>query len=48
VRALLLKRGCSFVFIGPVASAENTFVLPPVNDGNKARVKKAIPNPPIH
>lgn len=36
-----------FVLIGPVASAENTFMLPPTSDGRMAIVKKTIPKPPI-
>ena len=43
----MLSRGCIFVFIGPVASAENTFMLPPTSDGNMAMVKNTIPRPPI-
>ena len=42
------SRGCSFVFIGPVASAENTFTEPPTIDGNMAMVKNTMPRPPIH
>ena len=34
--------------MGPVASAENTFTLPPTSEGMMAMVKNTIPNPPIH
>ena len=46
--ALVLSRGCIFVLIGPVASAEKTRMLPPTNDGKTAMVKNTIPSPPIH
>ena len=46
--ALVLSRGCIFDFIGPVASAANTFMLPPTIDGKMAMVKNTIPKPPIH
>ena len=46
--ALVLRRGCSLVLIGPVASAANTFTLPPTNEGRRAMVKNTIPKPPIH
>ena len=40
--------GCSFDFIGPVASAAKTFTEPPTSEGNTAMVKNTIPRPPIH
>ena len=46
--AVVDSRGWSFVFIGPVASAANTFTDPPTIDGKMAMVKNTIPNPPIH
>ena len=46
--ALVERRGCSFDLMGPVASAANTFMLPPTIDGSTAMVKNTIPNPPIH
>ena len=46
--ALVESLGCNFDFIGPVASAANTFMLPPTIDGSTAMVKNTIPNPPIH
>ena len=46
--ALVLSLGCSLLFIGPVASAENTFTEPPTSDGSRAMVKNTMPNPPIH
>ena len=42
------RRGCIFDRMGPVASAANTFTLPPTNCGSSATVKNTIPNPPIH
>ena len=35
------------LLIGPVASAANTFVLPPTTCGSTAMVKNTIPKPPI-
>ena len=46
--AVVLNRGCIFARIGPVASAENTFTLPPTREGMMAMVKNTIPKPPIH
>ena len=46
--AVVLNRGCIFARIGPVASAENTFTLPPTSEGMIAIVKNTIPSPPIH
>ena len=46
--ALVLSLGWSFDFIGPVASAANTFMLPPTIEGSMAMVKNTIPRPPIH
>ena len=46
--ALVLRRGCIFDLMGPVASAAKTFTLPPTIDGRMAMVKKTIPSPPIH
>ena len=46
--AVVPSLGCIFALIGPVASAENTFTLPPTSDGMMAIVKNTIPNPPIH
>ena len=42
------RRGCIFERMGPVASAANTFMLPPTNEGSTAMVKKTMPRPPIH
>ena len=44
----MLRRGCSLLRSGPVASAEKTFTVPPTIDGSMAMVKKTIPSPPIH
>ena len=46
--ALVVSRGCILARIGPVASAANTFTLPPTSDGRMAMVKNTIPKPPIH
>ena len=46
--AVALSRGCIFERMGPVASAENTFMVLPTIDGRIAMVKKTIPRPPIH
>ena len=46
--AVVESLGCIFALIGPVASAANTFTLPPTSDGKIAMVKNTIPNPPIH
>ena len=45
---MVVSLGCIFAFTGPVASAANTFTLPPTNDGKMAMVKNTIPKPPIH
>ena len=42
------SRGCILERMGPVASAANTFTLPPTSDGNSATVKNTMPRPPIH
>ena len=44
----MLRRGCSLLRIGPVASAENTLTEPPTIDGSTAIVKYTMPSPPIH
>ncbi len=44
----MLRRGCSLLRIGPVASAENTLTEPPTIDGSTAIVKNTMPSPPIH
>ena len=46
--AVVFSRGCILARIGPVASAENTRMLPPTSEGIMAMVKNTIPNPPIH
>ena len=46
--AVALRRGCIFERMGPVASAENTFIELPTMDGMMAIVKNTIPRPPIH
>ena len=46
--AVVLRRGCIFARMGPVASAANTFTVPPTIEGRMAMVKNTIPNPPIH
>ena len=46
--AVVPKRGCIFVRMGPVASAENTLTLPPISEGMMAMVKNTIPNAPTH
>ena len=46
--AVALRRGCIFERMGPVASAENTFIELPTIEGRMAMVKKTIPRPPIH
>ena len=46
--AEVVSRGCTFARMGPVASAANTFTLPPTSEGMMAMVKNTIPSPPIH
>ena len=46
--AVVERRGCIFALMGPVASAANTFTLPPTSEGRMAMVKNRIPKPPIH
>ena len=45
--AVVFSLGCIFERIGPVASAENTLMLPPTSDGMMAMVKNTMPRPPI-
>ena len=46
--AVMLRRGCSLLRKGPVASAENTRTPPSIIDGMMAMVKNTMPRPPIH
>ena len=46
--AVVVSRGCILVRIGPVASAANTFTVPPTIEGRMAMVKNRMPKPPIH
>ena len=46
--ALVERRGCSLVLMGPVASAAKMRVEPPTSEGSRAMVKNTMPSPPIH